>query len=47
VPTEIDNFARAKLIVRTTLMHAKETDAVEPSAGPLELSLELAASRGP
>ena len=28
VPTEIDNFARAKLIVRTMLMHAKETEAV-------------------
>jgi propanediol dehydratase large subunit len=42
VPTEIDNFARAKLIVRTTLLHAKETEAVEPGATPLELSLELA-----
>ena len=44
VPTEIDNFARAKLIVRTMLMHAKETEAVQPGAEPLELSLELAAS---
>jgi propanediol dehydratase large subunit len=42
VPTEIDNFARAKLIVRTTLLHAKETEAVESGATPLELSLELA-----
>ena len=25
VPTELDNFARAKLIVRTTLLHARET----------------------
>ena len=24
VPTELDNFARAKLIVRTTLLHARE-----------------------
>ena len=28
VPTELDNFARAKLIVRTTLLHARETRAV-------------------
>jgi propanediol dehydratase large subunit len=42
VPVEIDNYARAKLIVRTTLMHAREAAAVEPGAPPLELSLELA-----
>jgi propanediol dehydratase large subunit len=42
VPVEIDNYARAKLIVRTALMHAKETEAVEPDAPPIELSLELA-----
>jgi propanediol dehydratase medium subunit len=47
VPIEIDNYARAKLIVRTTLMHAKESEAVEPGAAPLELSLELAAGEGP
>jgi propanediol dehydratase large subunit len=41
VPTEIDNFARAKLIVKTTLMHAAETEAVEADAPPLELTLEL------
>ena len=28
VPTELDNFARAKLIVRTTLLHAHEARAV-------------------
>jgi propanediol dehydratase large subunit len=39
VPTELDNFARAKLIVRTTLLHARETRAVIPGATPLELSL--------
>jgi hypothetical protein len=43
VPTEIDNFARAKLIVRTTLMHAAETEEVEPGAAPVELGLELVA----
>ena len=42
VPVEIDNFARAKLIVKTTLMHARETEAAAPDAPPLELSLELA-----
>ena len=39
VPTELDNFARAKLIVRTTLLHARETRAVARDAPPVELSL--------
>ena len=39
VPTELDNFARAKLIVRTTLLHARETRAVVRGAAPLELEL--------
>ncbi|HKX48534.1 MAG TPA: propanediol/glycerol family dehydratase large subunit [Gaiellaceae bacterium] len=39
VPTELDNFARAKLIVRTTLLHARETQAIAPGADPVELSL--------
>jgi len=39
VPTELDNFARAKLIVRTTLLHARETQAVRPGAAPVELEL--------
>jgi propanediol dehydratase large subunit len=42
VPTELDNFARAKLIVRTTLLHARETAAVVPGADPVELELEPA-----
>ena len=33
VPTELDNFARAKLIVRTTLLHAQEARAVVPGRG--------------
>ncbi len=37
VPTELDNFARAKLIVRTTMLHALETRAVVPGAAPVEL----------
>ena len=39
VPTELDNFARAKLIVRTTLLHARETQAIVPGAEPVELEL--------
>jgi propanediol dehydratase large subunit len=39
VPTELDNFARAKLIVATTLLHARETQAVVPGAEPVELEL--------
>jgi hypothetical protein len=42
VPTQLDNFARAKLIVRTTLLHARETQAVEPGAEPVELELVAA-----
>jgi hypothetical protein len=38
VPTVMDNFARAKLIVRTTLLHARETAAITPNA-PVELEL--------
>jgi propanediol dehydratase medium subunit len=41
VPTELDNFARAKLIVRTTLLHARETQAVTPGAEPVELELAV------
>jgi hypothetical protein len=39
VPTVMDNFARAKLIVRTTLLHARETAAIEPGAPAVELDL--------
>jgi len=39
VPTELDNFARAKLIVRTTLLHARESRAASRGAAPVELSL--------
>ena len=43
VPTELDNFARAKLIVRTTLLHARETRATVRGAAPLELGLAVEA----
>jgi propanediol dehydratase large subunit len=42
VPTELDNFARAKLIVRTTLLHAQETRAVVDGAPAVELVLAAA-----
>jgi hypothetical protein len=44
VPTELDNYARAKLIVRTTLLHARETQAVRPGAAPVELELAVTAA---
>ncbi len=42
VPTALDNFARAKLIVRTTLLHARESRAVVSGAAPVELQLARA-----
>jgi propanediol dehydratase large subunit len=39
VPTELDNFARAKLIVTTTLLHARETAAIVPNATAVEVTL--------
>ena len=38
VPTELDNFARAKLIVRTTMLHALETRAIVPDSAATELT---------
>ena len=45
VPTELDNFARAKLIVRTTMLRALETRAILPGAPPVEIELTAAAAR--
>ena len=45
VPTELDNFARAKLIVLTTLLHAQEARTVVPGAPPVELTLISASLR--
>jgi propanediol dehydratase large subunit len=42
VPTVLDNYARAKLIVRTTLLHARETAEVDRLAPPVELALAVA-----
>jgi hypothetical protein len=36
VPTRLDNFARAKLIVRTTLLHSRETLEIVPDAPAVE-----------
>ncbi|MFO7571949.1 MAG: propanediol/glycerol family dehydratase large subunit, partial [Gaiellaceae bacterium] len=44
VPTELDNYARAKLIVQTTLLHARETRAVVPGAAPVALELAVPVS---
>jgi propanediol dehydratase large subunit len=41
VPTALDNFARAKLIVRTTLLHAREARAVVPGAPAVDLELAV------
>ena len=38
VPTVIDNYARAKLIVRTTLLHAREAAEVVPGAAAVDLA---------
>jgi propanediol dehydratase medium subunit len=45
VPTALDNYARAKLIVRTTLLHAREARAVIPGAPAVELALVAAPVR--
>jgi hypothetical protein len=37
VPATLDNFARAKLIVRTTLLHARETQAIVRDAPAVEV----------
>ena len=39
VPTELDNFARAKLIVHTTLLHARESAEVVQDAEAVTLDL--------
>ena len=41
VPTVLDNYARAKLIVRTTLLHAREAAEVERGAAPVDLELAV------
>ncbi len=41
LPTVIDNMARLKYIVQTTLMHAKETEEVDPHLLPRELRVKF------
>ena len=40
----MDNYARAKLIVRTTLLHARETAEVDRLAAAVELELVRSAT---
>ncbi len=39
VPVRIDNTARLRLIVQTTLLHRRETESVEPDKPPTELQV--------
>jgi hypothetical protein len=39
VPTELDNFARAKLIVTTTLLHARERAAIVTDTPAIDVAL--------
>lgn len=39
VPTQVDNMARLKYIVRTTLLHLKETGEAAPGRPPVELEV--------
>jgi len=41
VPTVIDNMARLKYIVKTTLMHMKETEQVDPNKSPQEVRVKF------
>jgi len=41
VPKIIDNMARLKHIVNTTLMHRRESEQVIPTAVPMELRIEF------
>jgi len=41
VPRDIDNMARLKYIVKTTLMHREETAQVIPDKAPVELRVEF------
>jgi propanediol dehydratase large subunit len=44
VPTVMDNYARARLIVRTTLLHALETRATVADLAPMELRVVATAT---
>ncbi len=40
VPTQIDNMARLKYIVKTTILHLRETEQVDPAREPREVRYE-------
>ncbi|HYW42371.1 MAG TPA: propanediol/glycerol family dehydratase large subunit [Bryobacteraceae bacterium] len=41
VPVQIDNMARLKYIVRTTILHLRETEQVDPDRPPQEIAVHL------
>jgi hypothetical protein len=41
VPVKIDNTARLRLIVQTTLLHLQETAHVSQDAPPVELRIKV------
>jgi hypothetical protein len=40
VPVQIDNMARLKYIVKTTILHLRETEQVRPNEAPKEVAFE-------
>jgi len=40
VPVQIDNMARLKYIVKTTILHRRETEQVNPARRPVELVMQ-------
>jgi propanediol dehydratase large subunit len=40
VPVQIDNMARLKYIVKTTILHRRETEQVNPTRRPVELVMQ-------
>jgi propanediol dehydratase large subunit len=42
VPIQIDNMARLKYIVKTTILHRRETEQVDSARGPVELVFQPA-----
>ena len=41
MPVQIDNMARLKYIVKTTILHVRETEQVVPDKPPQEVEVEL------
>ena len=43
VPVQIDNMARLKYIVKTTILHLRETEQVAPDQPPREITVRFPA----